>query len=162
MYSYITKELIEIIDVEFDIDINNLGIFGHSMGGHGALTIFLKNQDIFKSVSAFAPICNPMACPWGEKAFTNYLGENTDKWRSYDACHIVAQYPTNADILVDQGLADSFLNEQLHPQKLQEACKKAGVNLNLRQHEGYDHGYYFISAFMDDHIAHHANILKIA
>ena len=93
MYSYITKELIEIIDNAFDIDINKLGIFGHSMGGHGALTIFLKNQDIFKSVSAFAPICNPMACPWGEKAFTNYLGENTDKWRSYDACHLVAQYP---------------------------------------------------------------------
>ena len=162
MYSYITKELIEIIDVEFDIDINNLGIFGHSMGGHGALTIFLKNQDIFKSVSAFAPICNPMACPWGEKAFTNYLGENTDKWRSYDACHLVAQYPTSADILVDQGLADSFLKEQLHPQKLQEACKKAGVNLNLRQHEGYDHGYYFISTFMADHIEHHANILKKA
>ena len=162
MYSYITKELIEIIDVEFDIDINNLGIFGHSMGGHGALTIFLKNQDIFKSVSAFAPICNPMACPWGEKAFTNYLGENTDKWRSYDACHLVAQYPTSADILVDQGLADTFLKEQLHPQKFQEACKKAGVNLNLRQHEGYDHGYYFISTFMADHIEHHANILKKA
>ncbi len=162
MYSYITKELIEIIDVEFDIDINNLGIFGHSMGGHGALTIFLKNQDIFKSVSAFAPICNPMACPWGEKAFTNYLGVNTDKWKSYDACHLVAQYPPSADILVDQGLADSFLNEQLHPQNLQEACKKAGVNLNLRQHEGYDHGYYFISTFMADHIEHHANILKKA
>ena len=103
-----------------------------------------------------------MACPWGEKAFTNYLGENTDKWRSYDACYLVAQYPTSADILVDQGLADSFLNEQLHPQKLQEACKKAGVNLNLRQHEGYDHGYYFISTFMADHIEHHANILKKA
>ena len=160
MYSYITKELIDIIDNNFDININKIGIFGHSMGGHGALTIFLKNQNIFKSVSAFAPICNPMECPWGKKAFTNYLGTEIEAWKSYDACELVAITPTNAEILVDQGLADAFLEEQLHPNNFLKACQKANVRLNLRQHEGYDHGYYFISTFIADHIEHHAKILN--
>ena len=160
MYSYITKELVCIIDNEFDIDIKKIGIFGHSMGGHGALTIFLKNQDIFKSVSAFAPICNPMKCPWGKKAFTNYLGTEIEKWKSYDACHLVTKNPTRVEILVDQGLSDAFLKEQLYPHKFLEACKSANVNLKFRQHEGYDHGYYFISTFMADHIEHHAKILN--
>ena len=160
MYSYITKELICIMDNEFDIDIKKIGIFGHSMGGHGALTIFLKNQDIFKSVSAFAPICNPMKCPWGQKAFTNYLGTEIEKWKSYDACHLVTKNPTSVEILVDQGLSDAFLKEQLYPHKFLEACKSANVNLKFRQHEGYDHGYYFISTFMADHIEHHAKILN--
>jgi len=160
MYSYITKELVCIIDNEFDIDIKKIGIFGHSMGGHGALTIFLKNQDIFKSVSAFAPICNPMKCPWGQKAFTNYLGTEIEKWKSYDACHLVTKNPTSVEILVDQGLSDAFLKEQLYPHKFLEACKSANVNLKFRQHEGYDHGYYFISTFMADHIEHHAKILN--
>ena len=160
MYSYITKELICIMDNEFDIDIKKIGIFGHSMGGHGALTIFLKNQDIFKSVSAFAPICNPMKCPWGKKAFTNYLGTEIEKWKSYDACHLVTKNPTSVEILVDQGLSDAFLKEQLYPHKFLEACKSANVNLKFRQHEGYDHGYYFISTFMADHIEHHAKILN--
>ena len=109
MYSYITKKLIDVIDNNFDININKKGIFGHSMGGHGALTIFLKNQNIFKSISAFAPICNPMKCPWGKKAFTNYLGTEIEAWKSYDACELVVTNPTNAEILVDQGLADAFL-----------------------------------------------------
>ena len=160
MYSYITKELICIMDNEFDIDVKKIGIFGHSMGGHGALTIFLKNQDIFKSVSAFAPICNPMKCPWGKKAFTNYLGTEIEKWKSYDACHLVTKNPTSVEILVDQGLSDAFLKEQLYPHKFLEACKSANVNLKFRQHEGYDHGYYFISTFMADHIEHHAKILN--
>ena len=160
MYSYITKELICIMDNEFDIDIKKIGIFGHSMGGHGALTIFLKNQDIFKSVSAFAPICNPMKCPWGKKAFTNYLGTEIEKWKSYDACHLVTKNPTSVEILVDQGLSDAFLKEQLYPHKFLEACKSANVNLKFRQHEGYDHGYYFISTFMADHVEHHAKILN--
>mgnify|MGYP001432223322 FL=1 len=160
MYSYITKELVCIIDNEFDIDIKKIGIFGHSMGGHGALTIFLKNQDIFKSVSAFAPICNPMKCPWGKKAFTNYLGTEIEKWKSYDACHLVTKNPTSVEILVDQGLSDAFLKEQLYPHKFLEACKSANVNLKFRQHEGYDHGYYFISTFMADHVEHHAKILN--
>ena len=160
MYSYITKELICIMDNEFDIDIKKIGIFGHSMGGHGALTIFLKNQDIFKSVSAFAPICNPMKCPWGKKAFTNYLGTEIEKWKSYDACHLVTKNPTSVEILLDQGLSDAFLKEQLYPHKFLEACKSANVNLKFRQHEGYDHGYYFISTFMADHIEHHAKILN--
>ena len=160
MYSYITKELICIMDNEFDIDIKKIGIFGHSMGGHGALTIFLKNQDIFKSVSAFAPICNPMKCPWGKKAFTNYLGTEIEKWKSYDACHLVTKNPTRVEILVDQGLSDAFLKEQLYPHKFLEACKSANVNLKFRQHEGYDHGYYFISTFMADHVEHHAKILN--
>ena len=141
-------------------DVKKLGIFGHSMGGHGALTIFLKNQDIFKSVSAFAPICNPMKCPWGKKAFTNYLGTEIEKWKSYDACHLVTKNPTSVEILVDQGLSDAFLKEQLYPHKFLEACKSANVNLKFRQHEGYDHGYYFISTFMADHIEHHAKILN--
>ena len=160
MYSYITKELIDVIDNNFDININKIGIFGHSMGGHGALTIFLKNQNIFKSISAFAPICNPMECPWGKKAFTNYLGSEIEAWKSYDACELVVTTPTNAEILVDQGLADAFLQEQLHPNNFLKACQKANVNLNLRQHEGYDHGYYFISTFIADHIEHHAKILN--
>ena len=160
MYSYITKELVCIIDNEFDIDIKKIGIFGHSMGGHGALTIFLKNQDIFKSVSAFAPICNPMKCPWGKKAFTNYLGTEIEKWKSYDACHLVTKNPTSVEILVDQGLSDAFLKEQLYPHNFLEACISANVNLKFRQHEGYDHGYYFISTFMADHIEHHAKILN--
>ena len=160
MYSYITKELIDVIDNNFDININKIGIFGHSMGGHGALTIFLKNQNIFKSISAFAPICNPMECPWGKKAFTNYLGTEIEAWKSYDACELVVTTPTNAEILVDQGLADAFLQEQLHPNNLLKACQKANVNLILRQHEGYDHGYYFISTFIADHIEHHAKILN--
>ena len=160
MYSYITKELIDVIDNNFDININKIGIFGHSMGGHGALTIFLKNQNIFKSISAFAPICNPMECPWGKKAFTNYLGTEIEAWKSYDACELVVTTPTNAEILIDQGLADAFLQEQLHPNNFLKACQKANVNLILRQHEGYDHGYYFISTFIADHIEHHAKILN--
>tara|TARA_B100000575_G_scaffold60642_1_gene46066 strand:+ start:174 stop:1022 length:849 start_codon:yes stop_codon:yes gene_type:complete len=160
MYSYITKELICIIDNDFDIDVKKIGIFGHSMGGHGALTIFLKNQDIFKSVSAFAPICNPIKCPWGKKAFTNYLGTEIEKWKSYDACHLVTKNPTSVEILLDQGLSDAFLKEQLYPHKFLEACKSANVNLKFRQHKGYDHGYYFISTFMADHVEHHAKILN--
>lgn len=160
MYSYITKELICIIDNDFDIDVKKIGIFGHSMGGHGALTIFLKNQDIFKSVSAFAPICNPIKCPWGKKAFTNYLGTEIEKWKSYDACHLVTKNPTSVEILLDQGLSDAFLKEQLYPHNFLEACKSANVNLKFRQHKGYDHGYYFISTFMADHVEHHAKILN--
>ena len=159
MYSYVTKELPALIGAAFPIDIERLGIFGHSMGGHGALTIHLKNPDLFKSVSAFAPIAAPMRCPWGEKAFSNYLGPDRDAWRDYDACELVRTGGAGPAILVDQGLADGFLEQELHPQFFEDACAEAGRSLTVRRHEGYDHGYYFIASFIEDHLKHHASQL---
>lgn len=157
MYSYITSELPALVEDKFPADMNRQGITGHSMGGHGALTIFLKNQGTYKSVSAFAPIASPMNCPWGEKALTGYLGDNRTAWEAYDACALVQKLgAANTEILIDQGLADNFLEGQLKPELFEAACEKAGQKLTLRRHAGYDHSYFFISTFMEDHMRHHA------
>jgi S-formylglutathione hydrolase len=163
MYSYVTQELRALIESQFPADAARTGIFGHSMGGHGALTIALKNPDRYRSVSAFAPIAAPKQCPWGQKAFSGYLGPDRGQWSNYDATELVLQVKEAAHrptILIDQGLSDQFLQTQLHPHLFEEACRKVGYPLQLRRHEGYDHGYYFISTFMQDHLVHHARILK--
>ena len=129
------------------------------MGGHGALICALKNRDLYRSVSAFAPISAPMQCPWGQKAFTGYLGSDTAKWREYDASELIAAKKYDDTILIDQGTADKFLVEQLKPELFEAACQKSGTKLKLRYQEGYDHGYYFISTFMADHLKHHAERL---
>jgi S-formylglutathione hydrolase len=139
--------------------VNKRGIFGHSMGGHGALVCGLRNPDLYRSVSAFAPISNPMNCPWGEKAFTGYLGADRSTWGAYDASELMKQKAHPAHILVDQGEADQFLAQQLHPHALEAAAKVSGQKLNVRRHDGYDHGYYFIQTFMEDHLRHHKKIL---
>jgi S-formylglutathione hydrolase len=161
MYSYVTQDLRETVLNELPIREDRLGIFGHSMGGHGALVLAMKNPDIYKSVSAFAPIAAPSQCAWGEKAFSGYLGEDRETWKQYDASELVKHAASKFEggILIDQGLADSFLATQLHPEIFEAAAKEAGQAVTLRRHEGYDHGYYFISTFMGDHIAHHARTL---
>jgi S-formylglutathione hydrolase len=159
MYDYITRELLELIEKEFPVDASRAGIFGHSMGGHGALTIHLKNPDKFKTCSAFAPIVAPAQAPWGEKAFSNYLGSNATKWADYDATELVAKRPSNAEILIDQGTADNFLAEQLKPELFAKAAQQAGQKLTLRMQDGYDHSYYFISTFIEDHLRWHAERL---
>ncbi len=160
MYSYITQELRALVTAELPADPAATGIFGHSMGGHGALTIALRNPDIYKSVSAFAPIVAPSQVPWGKKAFGNYLGSDTESWKQYDATELVARKPFPNLILIDQGEADNFLKEQLVPEKFTAAAAKAGQAVNLRLQPGYDHGYYFIQTFMSDHLRHHAGFLK--
>lgn len=162
MYSYVSRELPALIEANFPADAARQGIFGHSMGGHGALTIALKNPERYRSVSAFAPIAAPMQSAWGQKAFTGYLGADRSRWREYDATELMLQSKEMASrppILIDQGLADQFLEQQLHPQLFEDACRKAGQRLTLRRHPGYDHGYYFISSFIDDHLIHHAQLL---
>lgn len=129
------------------------------MGGHGALTIAFQHPDRYRSVSAFAPIVAPTQCPWGEKAFTGYLGNERDEWRRWDACELAATTAWNSEILVDQGSEDPFLEPQLKPQLLVDACGKAGIPLKLRMQPGYDHSYYFIASFLEDHFAHHAKAL---
>jgi len=166
MESYITEELRELVVREFPVDGEKLGIFGHSMGGHGALTLYLKYPHLFKSVSAFAPICAPSQCPWGKKAFTNYLGDDASLWSAHDATALMETSATTwkeiarAHILIDQGLGDNFLAEQLHPHLFEAACKAASHPLTLRKHEAYDHGYFFIQSFIDDHLYHHQQSLK--
>jgi S-formylglutathione hydrolase len=162
MYDYITSELPSIIAAEFPADTDRQGITGHSMGGHGALTIGLKNPDLYRSISAFAPICSPINCPWGQKALGNYVGADQANWSEYDATELVKSVATTPQrkILIDQGLADQFLEQELHPHMFEAACKERGVDVEIRRHEGYDHGYYFISTFMDDHLRHHAAILR--
>lgn len=162
METYLAQELPCILADKLPIDTSRLGIFGHSMGGHGALTLALRHSGLFKSVSAFAPICAPSQCPWGQKAFTGYLGPNQEEWLRHDATALMssldtAPYPDG--ILIDQGLADKFLETQLHPHLFETACVSTGQPLTLRRHEGYDHGYYFISTFINDHLDHHARIL---
>ncbi|KAF1063017.1 S-formylglutathione hydrolase [Burkholderia gladioli] len=162
MESYIVDELRALVLGALPIEGTRLGIFGHSMGGHGALTLALRHPGVWRSVSAFAPIAAPMRCAWGEKAFTGYLGEDRERWKEHDASELVARSdaPRYADgILVDQGLADQFLPTQLNPEVFEAACREAGQPLTLRRHEGYDHGYYFISTFIADHLAHHAKTL---
>ena len=160
MYSYVTQELPALIAANFPVDGRRLGIFGHSMGGHGALVAALRNPQRFRSVSAFAPICAPMRCPWGEKAFSNYLGPDRDAWRAYDATELVRAGARAPEILIDQGEADQFLETQLHPHLLEEACRETGQPLELRRHPGYDHSYYFIQTFIADHVRHHSRALS--
>ena len=159
MYSYITTELPELVFGRFPGDPGRQGITGHSMGGHGALTIGLRNPDRFRSISAFSPICAPMQCPWGEKALAGYLGEDRSGWKQYDAVELLAAGARSDTILVDQGDADDFLETQLKPELLQAACEEHGQGLQLRMQPGYDHSYYFISTFIGDHVAFHADKL---
>lgn len=164
MESYIVRELRALLAAHFPIDLERLGIFGHSMGGHGALTLALRHPGLFKTLSAFAPIAAPSRCPWGEHAFTGYLGRDHSQWAAHDASELMsaqAQPPYPQGILIDQGLADGFLDKQLHPELFEAACAKVGQPLTLRRHAGYDHGYYFISTFMADHLAHHARGLNL-
>jgi S-formylglutathione hydrolase len=160
MYSYI-HELRELVIRELPVDGERIGIFGHSMGGHGALTMALKRPDVFRSVSAFAPIAAPSLCPWGKKAFGGYLGDDTSAWEDYDASLLMARLetPFPDGILIDQGLGDKFLQEQLYPEVFEAACRAAAQPVELRRHARYDHGYYFISTFMEDHIRFHAKNL---
>lgn len=162
MESWLVRELLPMLCKALPLDASRLGIFGHSMGGHGALTLALRNPGLFKSLSAFAPISNPMNCPWGTKAFSGYLGEDQRLWQQHDASWLMSKRqapPYPQGILVDQGLDDKFLEEQLKPEALEAACAAIGQPLTLRRHAGYDHGYFFISSFIADHIAHHARIL---
>lgn len=159
MYSYVTQELPSLIAANYPADTQRQGIFGHSMGGHGALVCGLKNPGLYRSVSAFAPIANPMNCPWGEKAFTGYLGKDRAAWATYDASELMKAKAHPNPILVDQGEADQFLSVQLHPHSLEAAAKVSGQKLTLRRHPGYDHGYYFIQSFVADHLRHHAKVL---
>ena len=159
MRSYIERELPSLIATEFPADMARQGIAGHSMGGHGALTIALRNPGRFRSVSAFAPIVSPLNCPWGEKALGGYLGPDKTAWREYDACALIDDGARLPDLLVDQGTADNFLEGQLKPHLLQEACDRAGIEATIRMQPGYDHSYYFISTFMADHVAWHADRL---
>jgi S-formylglutathione hydrolase len=162
MYSYATKELPALIEASFPVDRARQGIFGHSMGGHGALVCALRNPERYRSLSAFAPIAAPMRAPWGEKAFSGYLGDDREAWREYDATELAARADWRTEVLVDQGTADDFLDEQLKPQLLQEAFRSAGIPLTLRSQAGYDHSYYFMASFMADHIAHHARTMNAA
>ncbi|MBD2343578.1 S-formylglutathione hydrolase [Anabaena subtropica] len=155
MYSYIVQELPALIAANFPIQSEKQGIFGHSMGGHGALVCALRNPHLFKSVSAFAPIVAPMGCPWGQKAFSRYLGNNQESWRSYDASELVQQKKYHNSILIDQGTSDKFLAEQLLTDVFAQACTAVKQPLNLRYQTGYDHSYYFIASFIEDHIRHH-------
>ena len=158
MESYITRDLQDVLSANFPLDMERRGISGHSMGGHGALTLALKHPDLFRSVSAFAPIVSPARCPWGEKAFSAYLGKDRAAWAAHDAALLMesgaARYAFD-EILIDQGMADGFLDEQLKPELFEEACEKAGQRLILRRQEGYDHSYFFIQSFIEDHLEFH-------
>ena len=163
MERYLIDELLPGVVAQFGVDGERLGLFGHSMGGHGALTLALRHPGRFRSLSAIAPICAPMNCPWGRKAFTGYLGADESRWSDHDASVLMARQtsaPYPAGILVDQGLDDRFLADQLHPEALQAACAAVGQPLTLRRHAGYDHGYYFIATVVDDHLRHHAAQLR--
>ncbi|BCO26432.1 S-formylglutathione hydrolase [Rhodoferax lithotrophicus] len=165
MESYLMQELLPLLGQSLPLDMQRLGITGHSMGGHGALTLALRHPGRFQSLSAFAPICAPSLCPWGQKAFANYLGADPSVWAAHDASALMSSLstaPFPGGILIDQGLADKFLAEQLHPEQFEAACAKAGQPLTLRRHAGYDHGYYFISTFMAEHLAHHAQGLGVS
>ncbi len=160
MRSYIETELPALVAEAFPVDMVRQGITGHSMGGHGALTIGLRNADRFRSISAFSPIVSPLNCPWGEKALAGYLGPDRATWRAYDACALIEDGARAAHLLVDQGSADGFLEEQLRTDLLVAACTKAGIPATIRMQDGYDHSYYFISTFMAEHVAWHAERLR--
>ncbi len=159
MYDYVVSELPALVAAELPVDASRTAISGHSMGGHGALTIALKNPGQFKSVSAFSPICSPLACPWGEKALGNYLGDNRDAWAAHDSCALMRSSEKHLPALVDQGEADNFLVEQLKPELLQQAASETGYPLDLRMQPSYDHSYFFIASFIGEHIAFHASHL---
>ncbi|MEC9441378.1 MAG: S-formylglutathione hydrolase [Myxococcota bacterium] len=159
MYDYIVEELPKLIEEHFDTT-DRRSIFGHSMGGHGALMIALRNPGMYQSVSAFAPIVAPTQVPWGHKAFSNYLGEDREAWKAWDTCELIANAKEKLTLLIDQGDADNFLEGQLRPELIEQACKQASHPLELRMQPGYDHSYYFISSFVGDHIAHHAAALR--
>uniref|UniRef100_A0A0G4H970 S-formylglutathione hydrolase n=1 Tax=Chromera velia CCMP2878 TaxID=1169474 RepID=A0A0G4H970_9ALVE len=161
MYDYLVSELPGVVNSNFAVDPEKVSIMGHSMGGHGALTIALKNPAKYKSCSAFAPIVNPIEVPWGKKAFSGYLGDDQEQWKMYDACELMKTYKgPDLHILIDQGTADSFLADQLKPENLDKVCKARAMPISIRLQEGYDHSYYFISSFIDEHIAHHARFLQ--
>jgi len=159
MDQYITGELAAIVATGFPVDTTRQGITGHSMGGHGALTLHFKHPTVYRSVSAFSPIAAPSQVPWGQKAFNHYLGDDRDAWSAYDASLLVARQPTAATLLIDTGTADPFLQEQLSAEHFREACGQAKQPLDYRLQEGYDHSYWFIASFIDDHLAHHAAAL---
>lgn len=160
MYSHVVDELPRVIAENFEAaDISRAGLCGHSMGGHGALTIALKNPSRYRSVSAFAPIVAPMHVPWGEKAFSRYLGENREAWKSCDACELLTHATFPGEIRIDQGQADPYLDVQLQPQRFAAACRDAGQKLKLHLHPGYDHSYWFVQSFIADHLRHHAQAL---
>ncbi|MEY5100466.1 MAG: S-formylglutathione hydrolase [Pseudomonadota bacterium] len=167
MESYLMQELLPLVGEHLPVSVRRLGLMGHSMGGHGALTLAYRHPDRFRSLSALAPICAPMSCPWGRKAFAGYLGDETRKWKGHDATELIRHRHAEGlpplfprGILVDQGLADQFLAEQLHPHLLEEACAWARQPLTLRRHAGYDHGYYFIASFVEEHLRFHSAILQ--
>jgi S-formylglutathione hydrolase len=160
LYSYVTRELPTLVASIANVRVDRQSIFGHSMGGHGALVCALRNRDLYRSVSAFAPIAAPSQCPWGVKAFSGYLGDDRAQWAQYDATALVAQQPYHDAIRIDQGTGDKFLQEQLLPEQFAAACKASGTQLELRYREGYDHGYYFISTFVAEHLAFHAERLR--
>lgn len=160
METHVARELPSWVEAAFPIASDRRGIFGHSMGGHGALTLAFRHRDRYASVSAFAPIVAPSRVPWGEKAFSGYLGADRAKWTEHDACELVrSRGALPCELLVDQGLADKFLERELRPELFVDACKDAGQKLTLRRHEGHDHSYYFIATFMEDHLRHHAKAL---
>ena len=161
MYSYVTEDLAQAVAANFAADTARQGIFGHSMGGHGALTLHLKHPEVYRSVSAFAPIGAPLRCPWGEKALSAYLGEDRETWTAYDTTELLRVAPSMARILIDQGADDPFLEEQLKPELLVEACEEAGQHFELRMQAGYDHSYFFIQTFVEDHLRHHARALAV-
>lgn len=163
MESYLTADLLPLLAATLPIDTDRLGIAGHSMGGHGALTLALRHPGVFKSVSALAPICAPTQCPWGQKAFSGYLGSDTASWAAHDAAALMLSQrtaPFPGGILIDQGLSDQFLTDQLQPQSLVKACAEVGQPITLREQAGYDHGYYFVASVIGDHLAHHAEQLR--
>ena len=160
MYDYVVKELPQLVENELPLN-GERSVSGHSMGGHGALIAALKNPGYYKSVSAFAPIANPMACPWGQKAFTGYLGDDQSAWEAWDATMLIPTAKERLPLLVDQGTADEFLDSQLNPDALADVCEKFHHHLNLRMHRGYDHSYFFIASFIDDHLNHHARALGL-
>lgn len=162
MYDYIVDELPALLEAEFNLDPARRGIFGHSMGGHGALTIALNNPQRYRSVSAFSPICAPTQCPWGQQAFATYLGSDQAAWLRHDSAALLAARALPYPILVDQGAADEFLAAQLLPEKLEDAARKSGQDLTLRRHDGYDHSYFFIATFIEDHVRFHAEQLSAA
>jgi S-formylglutathione hydrolase len=160
MYSYVVEELPAVVAENFPAQLDNQGIFGHSMGGHGALVCAMRNPQQYKSVSAFAPIVAPISCSWGKKAFSRYLGENKETWNCYDASLLVRQLGFHSPILIDQGTADQFITSQLMPEIFEQACVEVNQPLTLRYQQGYDHSYYFIASFIADHIKHHAIAFK--
>lgn len=161
MYDYVVDELPALVTANLPLDGERAGIFGHSMGGHGALTIALKNPDRYRSVSAFAPICSPLNCPWGEKALGNYIGDDREAWKQYDTTELVRSGKRHLPVLVDQGEADNFLAEQLKTELLEQACARANYPMTIRRQAGYDHSYFFIASFIGEHIEFHMQHLRI-